>query len=574
MVLGVILLQCTVDNSQFTGPVVDQDKYLIYKTFAPRSQQLLSDGDTTTIILELINASNQPVGNIGANFDARLGLITATDTTDTAHGRATALYTSQSAGIDRILVSTGSKEDSLFLLVVDRLTTVALSADTTELLADGESHVQIHGQVTDQTGSPQTDLTLYFQTTAGTISPTGTTDSDGQVTVTLTAPADSQDVTGVVRASLQPFAARTVHKKIPDRQTARSQRPGEEPSGGSHSSLARTTATTTDSLTILFRGISISLIPERTELLASGIDTTRILVALSEAGTHAPLAFHPFTASATRGIVSGDFVTDDNGQAEIILTSSTYPGISTVTVGVGNRVEASTNIEFISAVPTTLTLFSDATTILADGTSSSHLTATLLDTLGNPVVGKTLLFSASAGQLSRTTASTNSQGEATVTLTSQFSSTDLQAAVTVRVVGYNNLLDSTRVTFMGISMSLVTAASQLVADGTNSTTVSAVVFQTSTNGAVVNKEVEFSTSLGTITSPGITNSSGVAEATLTAGIFPGTATVIASFGGNLRDTTTVTFLNSGPHSIHLGASETNILADGLSQSTLTVTVLD
>jgi len=576
----VFTTQCTVDNDQFTGPTVDQDKYLIYKTFSARSQQLLSGGDTTTVMLELLNSSNKPAGGIGATFDARLGTITSSDTTDTLFGRATALYTSGDAGIDRILVSTGTKEDSLFLLIVDRLSVFTLSADTTELIADGESHLQIKGVVKDQTGAFQEGLTLYFSTTAGTITTSGVTDANGEVVAILTAPADSQDVTAIVRAGLQPLTAAPRHlhslksQKMSIARTISGPEEGTIPEKTPKLTTSNAITTSDDSLTIRFKGITISLLPDRTELLASGVDTTRILVTLSETSTHLPLSFQPFSATTTRGILTGDFITDANGQASLLLTSGTVSGLATITLAVGNRLEATTQIDFISATPTTFSLFTDAATILADGTSQSTITVTVLDTLGNPVTGKTVIFATTAGVLSRTTAQTNTQGEATITLTSDFSQTNQVATVSASVVGYPNLNGSLDITFMGISLSLVAEQSVLVANGSSTVQISAVVFQTETNGAVIDREVEFSTSLGTITSPATTNSSGVATATLTAGIFPGTATVIGRFGSGLRDTITVEFLNSGPNSMTLEADVISILANGTSQSTLTATIQD
>src|SRR5439155_1417550 len=74
------------------------------------------------------------------------------------------------------------------------------------------------------------------------------------------------------------------------------------------------------------------------------------------------------------------------------------------------------------------------TSIAGDGQSTTTITATLTSA-GSPVSGATISFTKTIGTLSTTTATTNASGQATVTLTSNPTSTDQTATVTASYKG-------------------------------------------------------------------------------------------------------------------------------------------
>jgi adhesin/invasin len=114
----------------------------------------------------------------------------------------------------------------------------------------------------------------------------------------------------------------------------------------------------------------------------------------------------------------------------------------------------------------------------------------------------------------------------------------------------------------------------LVANGTNTASISVLVTEAVTNTAVPNTTVQFSTTLGSIPPAATTNESGVATAQLTAGTSSGTATVTATLGSR-SNTATVNMLPPDL-TVTLTASSTSgsILRDNIDSVNLTVAVQD
>lgn len=118
--------------------------------------------------------------------------------------------------------------------------------------------------------------------------------------------------------------------------------------------------------------------------------------------------------------------TTTNGKAQATLTSSTTAGTATVTASAPPHTAgatATTTVKFRPGEPYTLTLTADPTSVPADGTSSSTITATVLDGHGNNVAnGTQVLFSTDLGSLdslgSTQVIKTTTNGIATATLTS------------------------------------------------------------------------------------------------------------------------------------------------------------
>ncbi len=197
-----------------------------------------------------------------------------------------------------------------------------------------------------------------------------------------------------------------------------------------------------------------------------------------------------------------------------------------------------------------LTLTADSYNIIADGTSSTTVHATVKDSTGaNVSDGTTVNFTTSLGTI--TPSATTSSGVANATLTS--SSTAGTATV---IATCGDVADTIQVEFREATASLTLTAdsSSIVANGTSSTAVHATVTDSTGNFVANGTTVNFTTSLGTIT-PSATTSSGVANGTLTSSTTEGTATVIATCGV-LADTIQVEFreASSGPDLFFLGGN--------------------
>lgn len=90
--------------------------------------------------------------------------------------------------------------------------------------------------------------------------------------------------------------------------------------------------------------------------------------------------------------------------------------------------------------------------------------------------------------------------------------------------------------------------------------------------ALANRTVYFATSLGTITSQAKTNATGWAQATLISGNAAGYATVTVQHS-TASKTVTVKFVSSAEALLQIQATKTILLADGISQTDITVSVL-
>ncbi len=599
-ILSILLtVQCTIDDDQITSPVGGIDQYIAYKSFQADDDkyQVFTYGDSTQVELSVIKSDGDPAPGFTVNFTAEnnLGSITPSDTTDDSGIAAAKYYSYSTPGIEIITASTGNKKDSLLLYLVNRVTSLALSIndDSTAILADGKANVKITATAKDSLDNPQANLRIFFTTDHGTIPVSGLTDENGIAEVNLTSKSDSLDVIATVRAGFEQFesmaaktnALKNQFKGLIDEQDIRSfrplkkERPIEIGKPGTQVSAAKVIATASsleDTLQVTFKGIELNVQRGIPVILADGEDLADIVVTIIETTTGNPITNYDFNITATKGTIIGNTITDETGRANLQLRSGTKAGISVITVSVG-LVSAQTEIELQSANPSSFTVERSAQFGIADGISGITLTATVLDTLNNPVEAEEVVFSATAGELDITSGLTNTNGQVTAFLTSIPSVYDSTSTVIASVSGYPELIDTVEVEFKGITISAGADPDTIVANGLQSTIITATVRRTTGfAGAIPDREVHFISlsGLGSIESPQITNSNGVATAELTAGLFEGTEIILIAFGEMEPDTVYVEFLPQGATILELVSDLQNVHADGVSVIELTATATD
>jgi hypothetical protein len=240
----------------------------------------------------------------------------------------------------------------------------------------------------------------------------------------------------------------------------------------------------------------------------------------------------------------------------------------------GAPATSSTGIVFdqVSVPMTGITLSVDANPAIipADGVSQSQVVASLIETTRRiPLEGKNVRFGATAGSISGR-AVTDVTGSAVATLTGLTSGTTSG----ITVFYGNTLTAAATVTFSPLTLEVEPAEPVLLADGASTTSVVARLINQEGN-PVGDARIDFSTSLGTISSPIVTDSLGEAAAVLTVGTTPGTAQITARFSTTLSAEATVTFA-APPNTaqILLSAVPSSLAADGTSESTLSATALD
>ncbi len=240
---------------------------------------------------------------------------------------------------------------------------------------------------------------------------------------------------------------------------------------------------------------------------------------------------------------SYDIVAYDENDGVALLAPFQVVGVSAVSVGA-----------FPASVP-------------ANGTAASTITAKVYGAGGAPLAGVTVDFATTLGTLSATSATTDAQGQAQVSLTSTAAGT---ATVTATAQGVSG---TAQVTFTPVvsQVSVTASPASVPANGTAASGITATV--TDAAGAPLSGvTVDFTTTLGTLSATSATtNAQGQAQVSLTS-TAAGTATVTATAQG-VSGTAQVTF-TPVVSQVSVTASPASVPANGTAASGITATVTD
>ena len=165
--------------------------------------------------------------------------------------------------------------------------------------------------------------------------------------------------------------------------------------------------------------------------------------------------------------------------------------------------------------------------LIADGSSMSEITVVVKDANGNLVPNQVVHFTTTLGQLEASSGKTDMNGQVNVNLTAP--TTVGKATVTTSV---GSITQATMITFVAgppASITTVITPTTLAADGKSIATVRATVTDAFGN-PIAGQVVNFTSSLGTISSSAQTDVNGVAIAQLTASVTTGVAQVTANIG--------------------------------------------
>lgn len=214
---------------------------------------------------------------------------------------------------------------------------------------------------------------------------------------------------------------------------------------------------------------------------------------------------------------------------------------------------------------TTIKVASSTASIPADGSASATITATAADASGAAMAGVTVTFTSTAGTLVTNQATTDSSGKATATLST--GSAAPGTAITVTATS-GSVSGNTAVTVSVAqqTVSLQTSSPTIPSDNTTPATITAYV-KDANNNLVPGVVVHFQATSGSLAvttpnggSPGMTDATGAATATLSVGTDPSdrTITVTATANGstatvNVQVSGTTVGL-AGPAGLVLGAS--------------------
>jgi len=506
-----------------------------------KPSNLSADGiSISTIEAAVSDANGNPVSSELVNFSAVSGSISISLAVADSSGIATIIYTAPDTvggGTDTITAtsSNGTTDTVTITLVAPLVGSVSATAGSSEIVANGTSNTVITATVKDTANNNIPDGTVVtFSTTAGALSGATTTTS-GKATVTLTSSTSLTSAT--ITATVGGVSGNTSVNFIPGPVSA------------------------------------IALTAKPSSLTADGLDESEIKAAVTDAQGHVVADGESISFSVTvgTGSVSAPFATTSNGVAAVTYTASTAAGIETVTAQSGS-VSSTVNIALVAPLVDSVSVTTVSSEIVADGTSSTLITATVKDTKGNNMPdGTTVNFATTAGTLSGATTTTN--GRATVTLTSP---TYLGSATVTATAG--GVSGNTSVSFIPgpvSAIALTATPNNLSADGSSTSAVKAAV--TDAQGHVVadGETISFSVTTGTglVSAPFATTSNGVAAVTYTASTAAGIEIVTAQ-SGSVSSTVNITLVAASVGSVSATAGSSEIVADGASITLITAMVKD
>ena len=314
--------------------------------------------------------------------------------------------------------------------------------------------------------------------------------------------------------------------------------------------------------------ITAEAVPD--SLPADGVSTALIAATVQDQYDN-PVADGTSVAfTTTLGVITPTLTAMSQGVVTATFTAGTVVGTALITATADSRV-GSAQVALLPGPPSALALTAYPTSLLADGVSTAVITATVQDQHDNFVAdGTSVAFTTTLGVITPTLSAT-SQGVVTATLTSE--TRVGRAIVTARV---DSLAETTAVDVLaGPPFTLTVGAhpTSLLADGDSTAAITVTVRDEWDNLVADGTSVAFTTTLGTITPTLSTTSQGVATATLTAGAEVGPAEVTAAVDGRTASTT-VDLIPGPPFALTVEADPLSIPADGVSTSTITVTVQD
>ena len=304
-------------------------------------------------------------------------------------------------------------------------------------------------------------------------------------------------------------------------------------------------------------------------ILADGQSTAKITTHIKLASTNIAVSNVPVNFSTDLGAIPNLVSTNQKGLAVNKLTSANQAGAAHVNVAFGT-VTKSVQVYFFKDRPTSLSL-SGETQVYRNGASNIPIAATVLNKSNEPVANTTVNFTTSIGSITPT-ATTDASGKAVVSFTGDAGDGDVIAKITATTGSISSTHD---VKLLGIWMEVTSTPDSIPADGQSTAQITTHIKLASTNIAVANASVNFSTNLGSILNNAVTNAKGLAISTLSSATQTGIAHVTATFGAMSKNID-IYFFDNMPNSINLSA-EPNFIwvkeTGNIEQTIITATVL-
>ena len=524
-------------------------------------------GSSVSLRAAATDANNNPVPGESLTFTAPTnasgGTFTSATTLTTANdGTVAAAYATGTGSVgsvsDVLKVVSGSNSGitaQQTLGINSSVGGLTLSAASATVTANGSDATTLTAVVTDASGNPLKNTTVQFRSSKGSFNPasaTAATDNTGKASIRLISDtvAGNAAVTAVVAAGGNTLLTASAAVQFV---------------AGAPSSVTVSAAPAT---------------------VTPGATTTLTAVVTDANGNATPgqlLTVSVPTNASGGAPASYSVTTDANGRATVNYVTGSTAGSDTVQFATGNSVNGTVNVSVNAsqAVIGTVSLTLGASSVQASsGGSTVAARATVKQNNGSPAVGVAVAFTTSAGTLSTASATTDSNGIATVQLTppTKASTVTVEASV-------SGFIDRQALTVTpgpaAAAQSTITAnPSTIIADGNSTSSVTVVLNDQFGNLLPDGTSVTISTTAGTLpngNTAAVTN--GQATFTIKSATTANNAVTVA-VGGISGLQTTLKFAASttgDPASLRLSASNSTIAVSGVGQndsSAITVTVLD
>lgn len=533
---------------------IDKDRYL--------------SGNPIEVTVELRDENDKPVKeqkqqlNNAVSIDNVKPGVT-TDWKETADGVYKATYTAYTKGSGltaKLLMQNWNEDLHTAGFIIDANPQSAkiatLSASNNGVLANENAANTVSVNVADEGSNPINDHTVTFAVLSGSATSfnnqnTAKTDVNGLATFDL---KSSKQEDNTVEVTLENGVKQTlIVSFVGDSSTAQ-----------------------------------VELQKSKNEVVADGNDSATMTATVRDAkGNLLNDVKVTFNVNSAEAKLSQTEVNSHDGIATATLTSLKN-GDYRVTASVSSGSQANQQVIFIGDQSTAaLTLSVPSGDITVTNTAPLHMTATLQDKNGNPLIDKEITFSVPndvASQFSISNSGkgmTDSNGTAIASLTGTLAGTHM---ITARLAN-SNVSDTQPMTFVADKdravVVLQTSKAEIIGNGVDETTLTATVKDPSNHpvaGITVNFTMPQDLAANfTLENNGIaiTQANGEAHVTLK-GKKAGTHTVTATLGNNnTSDSQPVTFVaDKTSAQVVLQMSKDEITGNGVDNATLTATVKD
>jgi len=365
-----------LDSGTTSGGTTTSGTQYSIELLASKTQVGTNDSTGVDVIAYVKDANNNLVSGVPVTISTTDGNLSGapftTDSSGTAKGTLTTTQLYANGQITLNASAGGSSAQPLIIGVTG--TSIGFNGSSTAAIGGTQTYSVT---LTDSNGLPIANKSIDLSATSGTLSAaTVTTDSNGTATFDFTAGSSNATITA---------------------------------------SSSTLNATASKTITVSTNGTSITTPAQDGQIL--NINTAQTVTAHVTAGGVAAVgATVNFTA--TRGTLSASSaVTNGSGDATVTINSTTSgPALISATA---NGITANRNVSFTA--PTAQKVIVQANSSVIDPNGSTQVQALVQDNNGNAVVNATVDFllenETSGGQLSAASATTNSQGVATVTYT-------------------------------------------------------------------------------------------------------------------------------------------------------------